>query len=166
MINIKKASCSNDFKIIENLAAKILPGVYDHIISAEQRAYFTAEFQTEKAIAHQVSIKNRTYYLLIYQNLNVGYMGFDLNKDTLHLSKLYILKAFRGKKIGKMALNFLFELGIKENVISIELMVNVENFNAIKAYKNYGFKIIKQVENSFPNGFKVRDYKMKKDLSN
>ena len=165
MIKIVKAHCSRDFKAIEKLAAEILPGVYDHIISAKQRAYFMNKFQTEKAIAHQVNFEKRTYYLLNYNNQNIGYLGLDINKNSLHLSKLYILEAFRGKKIGKTALNFIVELGNKQNSTNIELMVNVENSNSIKAYESFGFKIIEQVVNSFPNGFKVHDYKMEKKLN-
>lgn len=162
MIKIKKASSTFEFKLIEKLAVEILHEVYDPIIPSEHTDYFLAKFQTESAIRSQIENEKFNYYLLSFNSENVGYLGVQKQDKKLILSKLYILKPFRGLKIGKAALEFVNEFARENSIEKIELTVNQENQNTIDIYLKNGFKIIESLVNSFPNGHSVKDYKMEK----
>lgn len=164
MITIKEALTNTEFKVIEKLANIILHEVYDPIIPAEHTRYFLERFQSEKAIENQVKKENYQYYLLQYKNENVGYLGIQKLDKKLILSKLYILKAFRGLKIGKSALNYIHQYATENHIDNIELIVNQQNQNTVEIYQKNGFKIIDSITNSFPNGHSVNDYKMEKKL--
>ncbi|MCF2874381.1 MULTISPECIES: GNAT family N-acetyltransferase [unclassified Tenacibaculum] len=113
---------------------------------------------------NQVKKENYQYYLLQYKNDNVGYLGIQKLDKKLILSKLYILKAFRGLKIGKSALNYVHQYAKENHIENIELIVNQQNQNTVEIYQKNGFKIIDSITNSFPNGHSVNDYKMEKKL--
>ena len=164
MIEIKKVDKTTEFKIIEKLANEILHEVYDSIIPIEHTNYFLTKFQSKKAIEHQIENENFSYYLLNFDNKNVGYLGIQKLNKKLILSKLYILKSFRGLKIGKKALEYVHEFAVNNKIKKIELIVNQQNQNTIDIYTKNGFKIVDSLVNSFPNGHSVEDYKMEKLL--
>ncbi len=162
MIEIIEADKKSDFKVIEILATEILYEVYDPIIPTEHTDFFLKKFQSVKAIEYQIKNENFKYYLLRHQNKNIGYLGMQKLNKTLILSKLYILKSFRGLKIGKKALDFVDRFTAENEIEKIELIVNRQNENTIAFYQKYGFKIIEPIINSFPNGYDIEDYKMEK----
>lgn len=164
MIEIKEAITKTEFKLIEELARIILHEVYDPIIPAEHTRYFLEEFQSENAIENQIKNENFNYYLLKHKNTNAGYIGIQRLGKKLILSKLYILKTFRGLKIGKKALKHVFQFATKNSIENIELIVNQQNQNTIDIYLKNGFEITESMVNSFPNGHSVNDYRMEKKL--
>nr|WP_244178500.1 GNAT family N-acetyltransferase [Maribacter litoralis] len=108
--------------------------------------------------------ENFSYFLLNFDTKNVGYLGIQKLNKKLILSKLYILKSFRGLKIGKTALEYVNEFATNNGIEKIELIVNQHNQNTIDIYLKNGFKIVESLINSFPNGHSVEDYKMEKIL--
>lgn len=162
MIEIKKAENTTEFIIIEKLATEILHEVYDPIIPSEHTAYFLMEFQSKNAIENQIKNENFSYFLLNFNTENVGYLGVQKSNKILILSKLYILKSFRGLKIGKVALEYVDGFATDNGIEKIELIVNRKNQNTIDIYLKNGFKIVESIVNSFPNGHSVEDYKMEK----
>jgi ribosomal protein S18 acetylase RimI-like enzyme len=165
MIEVKKADKTSDFKIIEKLANEILHEVYDPIIPAEHTDYFLTEFQSVNAIDNQIKNEQFNYFLLNFDGKNVGYLGIQKLNKKLILSKLYILESFRGKKIGKNALEFVNRFAMKNGIKTIELIVNRQNQNTIDIYIRNGFEIVDSIVNSFPNGHSVEDYKMEKHFN-
>ena len=165
MIEIKKATTDLEFKIIENLAFEILHEVYDLIVPSEHTHCFLQEYLCQTAIKNQITHLRSIYYLLNFESKTVGFMGAQKQEQKLILSKLYILASFRGNKIGKTALKFVFKFAVKNNFTLIELIVNQQNHHSIGIYKKNGFKIIESMVNSFPNGYTVQDYKMEKKLN-
>ncbi|WP_299258652.1 GNAT family N-acetyltransferase [uncultured Aquimarina sp.] len=164
MIEIKKVCDSTKFKIIKKLAIEILHEVYDPIIPAEHTDYFLKEFQSENAIEKQIKNENFSYFLLNFDTKDVGYLGIQKLNEKLILSKLYILKSFRGLKIGKTALEYVNGFATDNAIKKIELIVNQQNKETIDIYEKNGFKIVKSMVNSFPNGHSVENYKMEKIL--
>ncbi len=164
MIEIKKVDNKSDYEIIEKLATEILHEVYDPIIPAEHTDYFLMRFQSKNAIEEQIKNENFSYFLLQYDTKDVGYLGIQEQKGKLILSKLYILKSFRGLKIGKTALEYVNKFAMGNSIEKIELIVNQQNQHTIDIYLRNGFKIIESIVNSFPNGHSIEDYKMEKVL--
>ena len=162
MIELKKVKKRAEFRYIEKLANEILHEVYDPIIPVEHTNYFLTKFQSESAIENQIINENFVYYLLNFEGKSVGYLGIQILNNKLILSKLYILKSFRGLKIGKTALEFVHKFAKDKQINKIELIVNPENQNTIDIYLKNGSRIVESIVNSFPNGHSVKDYKMEK----
>ncbi|GAA4274871.1 GNAT family N-acetyltransferase [Aquimarina gracilis] len=162
MIQIQKVNNTLEFETIEKLAFEILHEVYDPIIPSAHTEYFLKKFQSASVIKNQIKNEDFRYFLLNFNKLHVGYLGIQKNKEKLILSKLYIRKSFRGKKIGKVALEFVQQYTIENRFKKIELIVNQQNQDTINIYQKFGFKITESMVNSFPNGHFVRDYKMEK----
>ncbi|NJM22682.1 MAG: GNAT family N-acetyltransferase [Nostocaceae cyanobacterium CSU_2_110] len=95
--------------------------------------------------------------MIFYNQVETGYFSVQDRGDRLFLSKLYVLKSFRGKGIGKQAIKFI------KNTFSnpiIHLTVNKNNSDSIAFYKNVGFDIVDDVVTDIGNGFVMDDYVM------
>jgi len=164
MIEINNVTDISEFKIIEKLANEILHEVYDSFIPSKYTDAFLKEFQSVNAIQHQILNKNYKYYLLNFNNKSVGYISVKEENKTLILSKLYILESYRGKKIGKLAFEFVNEFAMKNGFTTIELIVKKNNKKAVDIYLKNGFKIVESTKDYFPDGYFIEDFKMKKIL--
>ena len=163
MITIKQADKTHDFMVIEKLADIIWREHYVPIVGKPQIDYMLEKFQTVKAMKKQV-VNEYEYYTVFHEELPVGYMSIKLETDHLFLSKIYVLSAYRGKGIGKRAIDFIQEKAKTHHLSKIRLTVNKYNTNTIKAYEKMGFKNIKALVQDIGNGFIMDDYELVKTL--
>jgi len=164
MTSIVDAKSDKDFKKIEELATIIWTEHYTPIIGTEQVNYMLEHFQSVKTMKKQVT-EGANYYLINFQNTAIGYLSAYKKEDSLFLSKIYILKTYRGKSIGKTAMNFIQQKAETTNCKSISLTVNKNNTGSIEAYKKLGFQKTKELITDIGNGYVMDDYEMKKSLS-
>jgi diamine N-acetyltransferase len=153
-----------DLAELATLAKRIWTEHYTPIIGAEQVAYMVEKFQSEQAIAAQIQSGYR-YYFFRYDREVAGYMGIEVKDGALFLSKLYVDKAFRGKKISRAALNFLSELCRKEGLSRIWLTVNKRNSNSIAAYQALGFSTVRSQVADIGHGFVMDDYVLQRRVA-
>ncbi|WP_347922097.1 GNAT family N-acetyltransferase [Pontimicrobium sp. SW4] len=163
MLEFLSATSKKHFNTIAKLANIVWHEHYTPIIGKDQVEYMVAKFQTSEAMQKQ-NKDGYEYYIIRYDKNNVGYLSIKQNKDDLFLSKIYILKEFRGKKIGKSAFNFIEEKAKNYQCKTISLTVNKGNVNTIKAYEKSGFKNIEAIVIDIGNGFVMDDYRMVKNL--
>ncbi len=162
-IKIHPATNSQHFQTIEQLAWEILPEHYAPFVPDVHTKFLVEKFQTVKALQQQIQ-NNFEYYLLSYSENIVGYVGIQIKKNSILLSKLYILKSHRKKGIGDVAMEFVIQRARKEKIKEIELIVNRKNYNTIEFYKKRGYIITEEQINTFENGHTVEDYKMIKTI--
>lgn len=161
MITFEKASNPNAFKQIETLAHTIWREHYIKIIGGAQVDYMLQKYQTVEAISEQIS-NGFEYFVIEYEGVPIGYLSFKKETDALFLSKIYILKAYRGKQIGKQTINFVESKAKVYRLESITLTVNKNNIEAIQAYQKMGFKNKGPIVIAIGNGFVMDDYEMEK----
>jgi len=155
MIEIKRANTIEQYEVIKELAWKIMPDFYGTYIPQYHIKFFLEKYQTVKAIEEQIS-SGFEYYLID----SAGYMAIQPNDGILLLSKLYMLETFRGKGMGKMAMEFIMDRAKELKASKIELIVNRKNLRTIEFYKKWGFQITESLVNKFENGHSEEDYKM------
>ncbi|WP_223034085.1 GNAT family N-acetyltransferase [Hanstruepera marina] len=163
-IEFKKVSRFSEIADLEKLANIIFYEAYNKILKEEEIAFLLNTFQNKSIIDYQIRKENYQYYLIYCNNYKVGYFGFQINKNRLILSKLYVLKSHRKKNIGKESINFISIKAMQEGVDLIELLVNEGNINAISFYENFGFKVLKRTINSFDNKIFFKDCLMGKKV--
>ncbi len=163
MLQIKLANNKEDFRKIEDLAKEIWEEHYTPIIGPNQVAYMLDKFQSAVAIKNQIN-DGYQYFQVYIDDISVGYFSFIKREASLFLSKIYVLKKYRGKGVGKFMMNFVLQKAMQLNLISIALTVNKENKNSIEAYEKMGFQSMGALVTDIGNGFVMDDKKMVKSL--
>lgn len=140
---------------------------FQTILSLEQIDYMVQKFQSFQAMKEQITKEGYEYYFLNVNGINVGYIGIHVEPDTgkLFLSKIYILKSFRGHRYASEAFEFLEGMCQGLNLNSIYLTVNKYNENSINVYTKRGFQNIKAQITDIGNGYVMDDYVMEKTVS-
>lgn len=161
MINILPATSLADYKCISKLADIIWHEHYIKIISVAQIEYMLEKYNSVSSIEEWVKDGNLFFYMT-YNDIPVGYMAIEKKPDLFFLSKLYVLKAYRGNKIAKSAMLYAEFLALKQGVSKIKLHVNKYNTNSILAYEKMGFVNLESVVTDIGRGFIMDDYLMLK----
>lgn len=160
-INVKT---EEEIKKLVNLASEIWQEYWTIILSQEQIDYMLEKFQSEEAIKNQIEGERYVYNILEDNGNVLGYFGIAPKEDYLFLSKLYIKKEFRNLGCGRLAFNKIKQFAQQFNKRKIQLTVNKNNINTIKAYEKWGFKTIDAVVTDIGNGFVMDDYIMEFEL--
>ncbi|MBC3759608.1 GNAT family N-acetyltransferase [Hyunsoonleella sp. SJ7] len=164
MTEIVKAAEERQFKLIENLADKIWREHYTAIIGIDQVNFMLKKFQSFEAIQEQIH-QGYLYFILKFERKETGYISIKKDKDALFLSKIYVLKSLRGHGIGKKAMEFIEQKALELNCSYIQLTVNKNNVDSIKAYEKMGFVKQEDIVIDIGNGFVMDDYRMTKSIS-
>ena len=163
-IEIKKIP-EDEIPILSQIATSIVREHFDPIIGKAQNDYMLEKFQSISAIKEQFQ-KGYLYYWVKYENKNIGFLGFYPIDNKLYLSKFYLLKEYRGKKISRKMLEFLVNYAKDKGLKSIYLNVNRNNELAIKAYEHLGFVIIREEKNDIGKGFYMDDFVFEYKIKN
>jgi len=164
MIKFIKVTDICDIQKLAVLASAIWHEAFANILSPEQIDYMIEKFQSFGAIKTAIDKDNYEYFFISDETGITGYTGIQQKDDKLFLSKIYIAKENRGRKIASEAFLFLEELARKRNLKSIWLTVNRNNTHAIEVYKSKGFSIIRTQITDIGNGFVMDDYVFEKNL--
>ena len=161
MIEIKPAKNKDDYLLIEQLADTIWREHYPTIISIEQIDYMLNKYNSVESIVKRVE-EGTLFYYMVYNDIPVGYIAIEIKKGFLYVSKLYVKKEFRGKKIAKSAMLFAESIAKEKGISTVKLHVNKYNTNSILAYKKMGFVNIESVVTNIGKGFIMDDYLLEK----
>jgi len=81
----------------------------------------------------------------------VSFLNYSLMYDRIEIEYIYTLKDYRNKNIATKLLEYLIDLGIKNNCLNITLEVRCSNISAIKFYEKNGFKKVSIRKNYYNN---------------
>lgn len=138
---------------------------FSTILSLEQIDYMVDKFQSVKAMTEQIRCSGYEYYFIVVDGVTVGYTGIHPEEGRLFLSKLYILKKYRGNQYASHVFEFLKELCKERGLQAIWLTVNRYNYDTIHIYEKKGFQTIRTQVADIGNGFVMDDYIMELKLS-
>jgi ribosomal protein S18 acetylase RimI-like enzyme len=148
---------------ISLLAKEIWVEYFTSIIGIDQVNYMLATLQSSEAIRQQIA-EGYSYYLIAGQNNFVGYFSFRIDEmsNSVHLSKLHLLSAYRRCGIATDTLRFLHKKGMRNDCNKLWLTVNKNNSIAIAAYEAMGFSVTDSLTIDIGEGFEMNDYRMEK----
>lgn len=155
----------SDFEQIEMMAKEILPEVYESIIPRDQIQYLLDNHHSASAIFYDIWQKNAQFYLIHLNENTAGYLGIELNGEVLILSKLYLLKSQRGKRIGTATLLYVDEIARLNSMRRIEIVVHKNNTRTIELYRRSGFHISESLSRMLDDGSLLEGNKMVKSVS-
>ena len=162
-IEFIKATKPEDFELLAKLADTIWREHYIPIIGAAQVNYMLHHFQSSEAIFAQV-VNGVEYYLISFNANARGYLAIEKRGEEMFLSKIYLLKEYRGLGYGKSAMEFIVNRAWKLGCKRIALTVNKNNSKSIQAYLKLGFQTDYPLVTDIGGGFVMDDYHMVLDL--
>ncbi len=160
MVSFKKAT-DQDITLLQELAEKSWNSAYANILSTDQIEYMLTEMYAKDELFKQLQNPNYQYYLILSDVIPAGFIGFEFHyeKETTKLHRIYLLKEFKGKGLGKKGLDFMKKMAAQTSDKRIILNVNKEN-PARKMYESQGFKVFKEEVFDIGNGYLMDDFLM------
>lgn len=142
---------------VSALADEIWHEHFTPIIGTEQVEYMLDKFLSPEALAEQIN-SGYEYFLFSYEYTFAGFAGIHEEDKGLFLSKLYVHKDFRGKKISSYMFRKFIELCKMRNLDKIWLTCNRFNEHTLAVYEHLGFKKVRTQVADIGNGYVMDDY--------
>ena len=146
---------SQDFEQIVKLTDK----VQEYFVSIDKRGYkkpFSSQKDSEEYVQHalnDVNDMNGAFYVAETNNSIIGFIyGVIISKkDPLHklthhshlegwIGLLYVQESYRGQGLGKQLIEKMKDYFKEKDCLSMRLIVDSSNINAINRYSNLDFE--------------------------
>ena len=163
-ITFEQVITKEQIKVLADTANVVWHDAFKEILTLEQIEYMIEKFQSFQALSQAIKDNGYKYYLIKTDNNVAGYTGLHEENGKMFLSKLYILKEYRGKQISSKTFDFIENLAKVKNLKSVWLTVNRNNKHAIAVYKHKGFVLIREQVADIGNGFVMDDFVFEKVL--
>jgi len=146
MIQIKKANLEDLISIQTIGKQSFIKTFTDNNTPENIEKYLQESFNTAQ-ITLEINNPESLFYLAFWENEPIGFLKVNLGgaqteslyKNTLEIQRIYVLKAFHGKKIGQLLLDKAIEIAKQHLVDYIWLGVWEENHKALHFYNKNGF---------------------------
>lgn len=161
-IKFERVITEKQIEILAQVANIVWHDAFKEILTLEQIEYMIEKFQSFNALSQAINKNNYEYYFIKSANDVLGYTGLHEEDGKLFLSKLYILKEYRGKSISSKTFEFIESLAKERKLKSVWLTVNRNNNHAIDVYKHKGFIVTKKQVADIGNGFVMDDFVFEK----
>lgn len=162
-MNIREIFSEADVRRLTKVARIVWREANVSFCTPEQVEYMIERYQSFEAISGQLMHGYR-YFLIEEGDVIMGYFGVQPQGERLFLSKFYILKEYRGRKLFSLGLQYMIELCKESGLELIYLTVNRNNTHAYEVYLTKGFKVIAEEDNPIGEGFEMNDYIMEYEI--
>ena len=159
-MNISVAT-QEQLPIIRDLAFRIWPVTYGHILSKDQFDYMMEMMYSLPSLEKQLT-HPKPFLLVEDQGEFISFASYEVNwehTDKTKIHKLYVLPNIQGKGIGKTLIQHIRT--IAKNAENTTLILTVNRFNSAKEfYLKQGFHIAEEKQFPIGNGYIMDDYVM------
>ena len=138
---------------------------YTPILGSAQVDYMLEKFLSPEALVEQIN-SGYEYFLFSHEYTFAGFAGIKEDEGKLFLSKLYVHKDYRGKKIGSYLFEKFIEICKMRKLRSIWLTCNRNNTNSLAFYEHLGFRKVREEKADIGSGFFMDDYICEYELKN
>ena len=112
----------------------------------------------------EIIFGEKEYYLILFDEVIVGFFEFVFEKEALYLNNIFIKKEFQNKNVGKKVLDFTVEVALKNGFKTIASYVPNELNDILNFFRKFDFQVIKQNVKYFGSGISIYCYKVEKEL--
>lgn len=114
----------------------------------DMKKYLDESFSDERLTA-EINNDNSEFYFAALNDNIIGYLKLNTaqaqteikDDNALEIERIYVLKEFHGKNVGKVLYDKAIEVAGHKNVDYVWLGVWEENFRAIRFYEKNGFEM-------------------------
>jgi len=164
-MRIIAADTVEHFDLIEGLARRIVPDFYEPFFERATAEYLVESGHTAAALSAQAG-RGYRHFLLEGDGRPVGYFSLAVEEERVLLSHFYVLREFRGRGLGQLAMDFIDREVMAMGGRRIELFVLRENSAAVGLYRKNGFVVAGEVLTRLGNGAVLEDFLMRKEIEN
>jgi diamine N-acetyltransferase len=145
-IIIRKATIS-DLEIIQEISKQTFIETFTDVNTPENMENYIQENFNPVQVASEINNPESTFYLATLDSETIGYLKINFgntqteifNKQAIEIQRIYVLKAFLGKKIGQLLLDEAIKIAYNNGINYLWLGVWEENHRAIQFYSKNGF---------------------------
>ena len=116
------------------------------VLKIEGQSFSTS--WTFNAFIYELLVNEKaTYYTFKVENQIIGYIGYWMLDDDIHITNLAVAPIFRKKGVASQLINFVIKEAKMISVSRVSLEVRMTNQEAIKLYEKLGFnkgKVLKK----------------------
>ena len=123
------------------------PDVFNPFNFKDFRKWFKSFFKKEDVQSVIVYVNDKPVGYTIFKIYKNDSLNPFVKEDCewIHIDQISIDEAYRNKGIGQKMMEFIFELGLKENINRIRLDVWSNNYSAKKFYSKLGFSLQREI---------------------
>jgi len=145
-IIIRKATIS-DLEIIQEISKHTFMETFAVVNTPGNMEKYIRENFNSVQVASEINNPESAFYLATLENESVGYLKLNfgnaqtemVNKQAMEIHRIYVLKAFIGKKIGQLLLDKAKKIAHQIGADYVWLGVWEENHRALQFYRKNGF---------------------------
>lgn len=148
MDNIKITRITtNDIDALQQIGRQTFSETFSDSNSDENmRSYLDEGFSVQK-LKSELNDTNSEWYFAKADGVVIGYLKLNFgtsqtepqDHSALEIERIYVLKAFHGKKVGQLLYDKAIQIARQKNAAYVWLGVWEENLRAITFYKKNGF---------------------------
>ncbi|HJV21020.1 MAG TPA: GNAT family N-acetyltransferase [Sediminibacterium sp.] len=147
-IIIRKAD-SRDLNLLQSISTETFVQTFAEVNTMENMNKYLAERLSLSQLAAELNDPHAAFYFAILNDQVIGYLKTNTGaaqtelkeQDGLEVERIYVLKEFKGKNIGRVLLDRAIEIAIDQKAAYIWLGVWEENYRAIRFYEKNGFSV-------------------------
>lgn len=147
-IVIRKAD-SQDLYLLHGISTETFVQTFAEVNTKEDMDKYLAERLSLSQLAAELNDPHSAFYFAILKDQVIGYLKTNTGaaqtelkeQDGLEVERIYVLKEFKGKNIGRVLLDKAIEIAIDQKATYIWLGVWEENYRAIRFYEKNGFSV-------------------------
>ena len=140
--NMKEHLSFRDAKIGDETALAII----------DKQCFDGYEKYDEKSFFDELSEKSKHYFVALYNNLVIGYVGVQTLGDELNLLKIAVLPQYRKLGVGFKLMAHTMDYRKQNNLTNYFLEVREDNEQAKKMYQKFDFKTKSVREKYYADG--------------
>lgn len=153
-IKLSQAEIGLEQKMKENLSFREANSVDVESLSIVDEQCFAkgSERYSKQSFEGELAEKSKKYFVALYGNLVIGYVGLQTLGDDLNLLKIAVLPQYQKLGVGFKLMEMSFEYRKNQKLTNYFLEVREDNKKAIKLYQKFGFKAQSVREKYYDDG--------------
>ena len=104
----------------------------------ERVEWFLNTYQSPESIREQI-LSGTAYCFILVDGGRAGYLAYEKDPEGMRLSKLYLLKEYRGRGIGSHLLEYVEDRAREEGLRRVHLEVNIYRTASRHFYESHGY---------------------------
>ncbi len=141
-------------------AGEVWREIYYPLVGEGMTDYMIEKVQSAHAIKDQIENQGYEYYWPMLDGERAGFFAMYPRDDMMYISKFYLFKDFRGKRLSFKMMDFVKSEARARGLKGVFLNVNKKNERAIKAYGRLGLTRLRDEEEDVGQGYRTNDYIM------
>jgi ribosomal protein S18 acetylase RimI-like enzyme len=141
-ITIRKATIS-DLEIIQEISTQTFIETFAEVNAPENMEHYVRENFNSEQVTSEIHNPDSAFYLATLDSETIGYLKLNfgnaqneiVHKEAIEIHRIYVSKAFFGKKVGQLLLYEAVRIAKYKGVNAIW----EENHRAIRFYSKNGF---------------------------